>query len=64
MFHQLEESLQEEYIEKAYHNLVDSAFLILIDEPIEDNKQYDLICQIAEELYDQEEINDYEEDNN
>lgn len=53
-FYQLDESIQEKYIEKAYHYLVEFAFMPLIDEPVEDNMQYDLICRVAEEMYNEE----------
>lgn len=41
----------EQYIERAYEKLVGSGFLPLVDEPIEDSPKFDLVCEVAQELY-------------
>lgn len=53
-FDSLDEDLQEKYIMEAYYSLVDSGFLPFVDEPIEDSPKFDLICKVAQEIYEEE----------
>jgi hypothetical protein len=53
-FDSLTEDVQQKYIQKAYDNLVDSGFLPFVDEPIEDSPKFDWVCEVAQEMYEEE----------
>lgn len=53
-FDQLDEDIQQEYIEKAYYKMVDSAHIIMLDDPMEDHPSFDWVCEVAQEMYEEE----------
>ena len=51
LFNNMNEDIQQQFIEKAYNYLVNMNRIAFLDDPIEDHPEYILICKVAEEYY-------------
>ena len=49
----VDEKVQKQYIDLAVKKLTDSAFLTLVDRPLEDTKYWDAIVAKAQEIYEE-----------
>lgn len=52
------EEIIEQYVTRAFDQLVNSGRISLVDEPMEEHSEFGLVNEVAQELFEEEHSND------